>query len=484
MLNEQVAFKNVICLGHILDEKGEKMSKSKGNIVNPWDVLDKHGADAFRWYMYTATAPGEPRRFSSDLVGEVVTKFWLTLWNTYSFFVTYANIDGWTPGSAQPPVSERDELDRWILSELHQLTRQVTEAFESYDATGATRPIQAFVDVLSNWYVRLSRRRFWKSESDDDKAAAYATLYECLVTVAKLIAPTMPYLSDSMYRNLVTTLDEKAAPSVHLAMFPEANTSLINRALMDEMELVQRLVSLGRKAREDARIGVRQPLAEVKFVTRQPKEADAVAKYRDLIASELNVKAVDVLSDAGAVVNYALNPLPASLGRKFGKDFPRFQKYMREGDAAMVRGYAEALVRGETINVELDGQRFEAAPGEIEVKRSAAAGFAIAEDMGYLAALDTRLDDTLLAEGLAREVVRRIQTMRKDADFNIEDTIVLRYQAGDKLRQAIEKHADYIRGETLTEVLEVGEPENGFFQQEFDLDGEKLALGVRRTNGK
>ena len=194
MLYEQVSYKNVICLGLILDGEGQKMSKSKGNMVDPWDVLNAHGADAFRWYLFTSGPPGEPRRFSKDLVGEVVSKVWLTLWNTYSFFVTYANIDNWSPNSVIPPVSERDEMDRFVLAELHQLVKQVTEAFDTYDVPGATRPVQAFIEMLSNWYVRLSRRRFWKSESDTDKLGAYATLYECLTTVAKLIAPTMPFV--------------------------------------------------------------------------------------------------------------------------------------------------------------------------------------------------------------------------------------------------------------------------------------------------
>jgi isoleucyl-tRNA synthetase len=476
MLNEQVAFKNVICLGHILDEKGEKMSKSKGNIVNPWDVLDKHGADAFRWYMYTATAPGEPRRFSSDLVGEVVTKFWLTLWNTYSFFVTYANIDGWTPGSAQPPVSERDELDRWILSELHQLTRQVTEAFESYDATGATRPIQAFVDVLSNWYVRLSRRRFWKSESDTDKLSAYATLYECLVTVSKLIAPTMPFLSEALYRNLVAQVDAAAPQSVHLALWPAYDEPLIDRNRIAEMRLVQRLVSLGRAAREKVKIGVRQPLLEAQFVTRDPQEATALEKMAEMIGAELNVKKVTLLGEP----TYKLNPLPAVLGKKFGKSFPRIQKMLREGERADVQRWAKALRAGETLTLELDGEMYQVTPEECEVQMQAGEGSAFAEEGGYMAVIDTTMTDDLIREGLAREVVRRVQTMRRDADFDIADHITVRYTASDKLQTAIQQFADYIRDETLTEQLEQGDPDDGFFKQDFALDDETLLVGIKR----
>ena len=491
MVFEQVSYRNVICLGLILDENGEKMSKRKGNIVDPWDVMNSHGADAFRWYLFTSGPPGEPRRFSKELVGKVVANFWLTLWNTYSFFVTYANLDGWTPGNA-PPVAERDPLDRWVLAELHALVRDVTLAFESYDVPGATRPIQQFVEVVSNWYVRLSRRRFWKNESDAGKQAAYATLYEVLVTLSKLIAPTMPFMADAMYRNLVSNVDAKAVTSVHLARWPEADAALIDEARIAEMRLVQRLVSLGRAARETVNLGVRQPLAEARFAVREPAEAEAVARLAGLIEGELNVKAVGVLAVAGAVVEYKLNPLPQVLGKKFGKDFPRVQKLLRESDAAAVRGWAETLLRGENVTVEVDGQAFEVTPEECEVKRMAAADYAIAEEGGYLAALNTALDDALIAEGLAREVVRRVQTLRKDADFDIADHIALRYEASDRLAAAIAAHAAYIGAETLADQVEAGSAADGFTSATFgpdpagdpkkdtSIEGETLTIAVRR----
>ncbi|MBI1258815.1 MAG: isoleucine--tRNA ligase, partial [Chloroflexi bacterium] len=479
MLNEQVAYKNVICLGLILDGEGQKMSKSRGNIVDPWDVLNAHGADAFRWYLFTSGPPGEPRRFSKDLVGEVVSKVWLTLWNTYSFFVTYANIDQWSPNSVIPPVSERDEMDRFVLAELNQLVKQVTESLDSYDVPGATRPVQAFIEMLSNWYVRLSRRRFWKSESDTDKLSAYATLYECLTTVAKLIAPTMPFVADSLYRNLVADNDSNVAPSVHLALWPEYDEALIDKALIDDMRAVQRLVSLGRAARETVKLGIRQPLARARFAVREPKEAATVKRHADLIAAELNVKEITVLDNAANVVKYKLNPLPSALGKKFGKDFPRVQKALREGAPEDVRRWAETLASGENISVTLDGQVFEATPAEVQVLREAGEGYAVAEDGGYLVALDTTLSEELLREGLAREVVRRVQSLRKDADFELNDRIVLKYQVSDKLGQAIQQFADYIGGETLA-TLEVGEPGDGFHSEKFDIDGESLLVGVKR----
>ncbi len=496
MLNESVAYKNVICLGHILDGEGQKMSKSKGNIVDPWSVLNTSGADAFRWYLYTSAPPGEPRRFSEDLVKEVISKFWLTLWNTYSFFVTYANLDGWKPTDVQPPVAERGLMDRWLIAELNLLVKDITDAFEDYDATAATRPIQDFVDTLSNWYVRLNRRRYWKSESDTDKSAAYATLYEALVTVSKLIAPTMPFLSEALYRNLVTTFDKDAPDSVHLAMWPEVDEALIDEALVSEMRVAEKLVSLGRAARETVGIGIRQPLARAQFVTPTRAEGSAITTFGDIITDELNVKTLETLEGADDLVSYSLNPIPRYLGRKFGADFPRVQTALREGDPADIKRYAQTLLRGEDLSFEIDGETFEVTPEEVEVIQDLAMeGFALAEDMGYVAALDTDLDDELLAEGLAREVVRRIQDMRKAADFEIQDNIEVVYTASERLAAAIEKHAAYIKEETLATSIATGEAANGFHKEVFepkpeDLDDETkqmsikvetLTLGVKRA---
>ncbi|MBK8025632.1 MAG: isoleucine--tRNA ligase [Chloroflexi bacterium] len=492
MLFETPSFKNVICLGLILDGEGQKMSKSKGNVVDPWDVMNVHGADAMRWYLYTSGPPGEPRRFSSDLVGETVSKVWLTLWNTYSFFVTYANIDGWTPQSPRPAVAERESMDRFVIAELHQLVKDVTEAYETYDVPGATRPVAAFIDMLSNWYVRLSRRRFWKSENDTDKQGAYATLYECLTTVSQLLAPSMPFVSEALYRNLVADAVPGSADSVHLTLWPEYDPALIDGRLIREMRLVQRLVSLGRAARETVKIGVRQPLAIARFGLREAQEAEVVSRLSALIGGELNVKQVEVLTQVTDVVNYRLNPLPSVLGKKFGKDFPRVQKALREGDPADVRRWAEALLRGESVIVTLDGQTFEATPVEVEIKRDSAAGYAIAEDEGYLAALDTTLTESLILEGLAREVVRRVQSLRKDADFDISDQIVLVYEASDRLNDAIERFSDYLKAETLAQSIERGTPGDGYVRASFQpspdgdpkkdgsIDGETLHIGVKR----
>jgi isoleucyl-tRNA synthetase len=378
-------------------------------------------------------------------------------------------------------VSQRDPLDQWALAELHLLVKEVTEAYESYDVTGATRPVQAFVEELSNWYVRLSRRRFWKGENDDEKLGAYATLYECLTTVARLIAPAVPFLSEALYRNLVVEVDKNAPESVHLSRWPEYDPALINMQAIKDMRVTQRLVSLGRAARESVNIRVRQPLTKAVFVTRDPEEAAAVRKLAALVESELNVKEAGVLEDAGSVVSYALNPLPSLLGKKFGKDFPLVQRTLREGAPADVRRWAAALLDGQNVTVEIEGRAFEVTPEEVEVKQQAAEGFAIAQDSGYLAALDTRLTDELVMEGLAREVVRRVQTMRKQADFNIADTIHIRYAASEQLSRAITRFMDYIRAETLGESLEAGEPGDGFYRQDFSFDGETLSLAVKRA---
>ncbi len=481
MLFGEVAYKNVICLGHILDGEGKKMSKSKGNIVDPWDVLNKHGADAFRWYLYTSSPPGDPRRFSVDLVGDVINKFWSTLWNTYSFFVTYANLDKWSPSDAQPAVADRDPLDQWVLAELHLLVKEVTEAYETYNVTDATRPVQIFVERLSNWYVRLSRRRFWKSESDADKQGAYATLYECLSTLSKLIAPAMPFVSDALYRNLVASVDPTAPDSVHLASWPEYDVSLIDMVRINEMNTVERLVSLGRSARESANLKVRQPLASAQFVTRDVKEIAAVKRLTPLIQSELNVKQIVVLEGAADVVAYVLNPLPSALGKKFGKDFPLVQKTLREGAPEDVTRWAKAFMNNENVIVEADGRTFEVTPQEVEVKQKSAEGYAIAEEGGYIAALDTRLTEELILEGLAREVVRRVQTLRKEADFNIDDRIVVRYVASERVTKAIDSFAEYIRSETLSDKLEAKQPTDGFFHKEDNLEGETISLGVKRA---
>jgi isoleucyl-tRNA synthetase len=476
MLFETAAYKNVICLGLILDGDGYKMSKSRGNISDPWDVINQHGSDAFRWYLYTASPPGQERRYSVDLVGEVVRNFTLTLWNVYSFFITYANLDAWTP--AKDPA-ERDyeysDLDRWLLSELHALVRDVTQALEVYDVTGATRPIQSFVDDLSKWFLRRSRRRFWKSESDGDKNAAYATLYEALVTLSKLLSPTMPFLADALFQNLVRSVDAEAAESVHLTDWPEYVPALVNDDLNREMALVMRLASLGHSARNQAALKVRQPLAEVAFSVGNPEEAHALERYSDLLTDELNVKKVRLLGSAGEVVSYTLKPLPKQLGQRFKGLFPRVASAISGLDPVPA---AQSLLSGKPVQVEVDGVTLDIQPEEVEVRAEARPGLVVNSDGPYLAALDTILTPELVQEGMAREFVRRVQDLRKQADFDIADRIRLYVQATPGLADAILLFQEYITGETLARELVSAPPPAGAPTASLELDGEMVTFGV------
>ncbi|HUN24471.1 MAG TPA: isoleucine--tRNA ligase [Anaerolineales bacterium] len=450
LLEESVAYKNVLCLGHILDGNGEKMSKSKGNIINPWDVFNAQGADAFRWYLYTATPPGNARRFSTDLVGEVVRNFTLTLWNTYSFFVTYANLDGWSPLEMGTPAYS--DLDRWILSELHTLAEQVTQAMETYDAVGATRPIERFVGELSNWYVRRSRRRFWKTISDSDKSAAYATLYECLVTVAQLIAPSMPFLADELYRNLVSRVIPGMPESVHLSQWPQVRAEAIDTALNAEMELVQKLVSQGHSARNKAALKVRQPLASAAFWTGNTSDAGLVEKYAEIIASELNVKSVRLLNSVGEAVNFQLHPLPKQLGQKFGSKLPA----IRQAVAAIADtdSAAQALLSGQSLQLVVNGETLEIQPADLEVRVTAHAGFAAAAEGGLVAALVTELTPELVREGLMRDLIRALQDLRKSQGLEISDHLAINYHATPELAKAIAEHQYTIMDEVLADMLD------------------------------
>lgn len=475
MLFEQESFRNVICLGLILDGEGQKMSKSKGNVVNPWDVIDRHGGDAIRWYLYTASPPGQERRFSMDLVGEVVRNFTLTLWNTYSFFVTYANLDHWKPETGRTP--EYSPLDRWLLSELNTLVRDVSQAYETYDVLGATRPIETFVDHLSNWYLRRSRRRFWKTESDGDKFAAYATLYQALVTLSKLLAPSMPFLAEELHQNLVRSFDENAPQSVHLAEWPTYAEALIDETLNHEMGLVMKLASIGHAARNKANRKVRQPLAEVAFSVGNAEEQKVVEKYSDLLEDELNVKHARALSTADEAVAYSLNPLPKQLGQKYGSRFPAIRQAVLGMDPTAA---AHRLLAGQPMQVTVNGETLDILPEEVEVRAQAKEGFSVASEGATLAALVTELTPALVREGLAREFVRRVQDLRKQADFNIADRIRITYTATPGLAEAVKDFREYIMGETLAVELAEAEAPQGAAVTDDAFDGETVKVAVER----
>ena len=421
---EAIAYRNVICLGLILDEKGRKMSKSLGNAVDPWEVIGETGADALRWYLYTATRPGDARRFSIKLVQESLRRFFLTYWNTYSFFVTYANLDGFDPMTAGE--GERTDLDRWVLSELNALVRKVTDGLEEYDPTTTGRAIQEFVDDLSNWYVRRSRRRFWKGELDADKLAAYQTLYTCLVTVAKLLAPFTPFTAEAVYRNLVGSVDQSAPESVHLAEWPEADESLVDQALMEETRVVMRVVSLGRAARQESQMKVRQPLASATAFVHSTAQKEALERMADQVLDELNVKELRV--------------------------------------KALSEEFTETYTRPD------------------DVLRAAGEGHVLAEDeAGYGVAVDTRLTPELKDEGLARELVHRLQNLRKEAGLEISDRIVAYHGESARVAAVVAGHGDYIREETLADEIVSGPAPDGAASEAVKVDGAEVTLAVRKA---
>ncbi|MCX8125520.1 MAG: isoleucine--tRNA ligase [Dehalococcoidia bacterium] len=413
LLFERPAFKNVICLGHILDAHGEKMSKTRGNVVDPWSILDTSGCDALRWYMFTSAPAGNVRRFSAEMVQETLRSFLLTLWNTYSFFVTYANIDRYQPESASPTPGTG--LDVWIISELNQLIHDVTRHLEEYDPTTAARRIETFVDDLSNWYVRRSRRRFWKSENDTDKQAAHSTLYRCLVTLSQLLAPFTPFIAEEIYQNLVRSIDPRAPESVHLTDFPTADVSCIDQRLAADIRLAIRICRLGRAARAKAQVKVRQPLPGIVVKVRNQQEAEAVRKLADQIREELNVKELVI------------------------DDRPE-----------------EAII--------------------------ASAGKAVTEREGdLLVVLHTELSPQLQAEGAAREVVRRVQMMRRQANYEITDHIIVYYQGDAAFSAVMNDFATYIKQETLAVQLVEGSPSDVDLKQAHKIAGREVTLGIKRT---
>ncbi|MDW8404485.1 isoleucine--tRNA ligase [Chloroflexus sp.] len=482
LLFDRPAFKNVICLGHILDKDGQKMSKSRGNVIEPQEVISAYGVDALRWYLFTAAPPGNARRFSMDLVSESMRKFLLTLWNTYAFFVTYANLDRWQPNSGR--VAELQPIDRWALAALNQLVQKTTDAFEEYDVYTAANAIEHFVDELSNWYVRRNRRRFWKSESDADKEAAYQTLYTCLVTVAKLAAPFTPFVSEVIYRNLVAEHDASAPESVHLARWPQVDRSLLDEQLVADTEALLAAVSLGRAARKQANLKVRQPLSELWLRASTPALLNGVRRFEAELRDELNVKAVRYLDANSAVVEYRLKPNLRLVGKKFGKLVPALTAALRDlsGDAA--RAVAQAVEAGQPVRLLVDGQELELLAEEVLVESSAPEGYAVAEADGMLVALNTTVTEELRLEGAARDLVRYVQDARKSAGLAISDRIQLFLSSVDEadlLAATLAKHGDYVKNETLAVELTVGTPPAAAYTETDEFGDGTVTVGIVRN---
>jgi isoleucyl-tRNA synthetase len=478
LVQDTSAYKNVICLGHILDEQGEKMSKSKGNVVDPWEVLNAHGADALRWYLYSSAPPGNSRRFGVALVEETLRDFFMTLWNSYSFFVLYANLDK-PELTREVPVETRSEIDRWLVAKLHALVREVTDKLEHYDPTAASRAIRDFVvDDLSNWYVRRNRRRFWKSGSDADKLAAYKTLYQALVTVAKLMAPMAPFVSEAMYQNLVRSLEPDAPESVHLADWPRYDEALIDEGLLRDMNALVRVVELGRAARAASGVKVRQPLPEVLVRVRSAEELAGFKRLEAQLREELNVKAVRYLDVTDEFVDYTVKPNLPLVGKRLGKLVPRLRALLQEMDGKQI---ARNVREGATTRIDLDGEVLELEPEAFLLDAKSPEGYAAVEERGYLAALDTRLTDELIQEGLARDAIRLIQNARKNAGLEVSDRIRLALSVDGKVKEALERFADAIRQEVLADELTFGSAPEARYCEEATVEGEPLVISLEKV---
>ena len=500
---EEISYRNVICHGHILDEQGNKMSKSRGNVLEPFDVLDELGADAVRWYIYASAPVGSSRRFSVRLMNESLRRFQLTLWNVYSFFVSYANIDGLDP--RQRPQGEPPELDRWLLSELNALTERVTAGLDDYDPTVAARAIESFVDDLSNWYVRRSRRRFWRGVSGDDadKRSAYFTLHTALTTLARLLAPFTPFLAEELWANLARSIDGDAPESVHLADWPDlvplrpepsgghvdlkasgtagggltgsARLKVIDESLNAETQLVKRVASMGRAARAKAAIKVRQPLSEVLVRPRDGAEAATLVRNEALLLEELNVKALATLEDETGVVTFDVKPNLPVLGPRLGREVGA----VRSALAALDAGEVVAAVRAGQ-NVAVAGH--DLAPDDFLVEMRESEGYAVASEAGYTVAIATAVTPELADEGVARELVRHIQDLRREADFELSDRITTWCAGDETVARVLDAHGDYVEGETLSVELFTEPPPADAQRTAFTLDGVEVVVGVRRRD--
>jgi isoleucyl-tRNA synthetase len=473
LLTGRNCYRNAICLGLIVDDKGEKMSKSRGNVVEPWSVLNTHGADALRWYLFTVALPGSSRRFSMNLVGEVVRGMFLTLWNVYAFFVTYANVDKFNPRQVTHGLPTSD-LDRWIFSELNTLVAQVERFMEEYNPTDAGRRIEEFVELLSNWYVRRSRRRFWRSENDDDKMSGYITLYTCLTTLSRLLAPFTPFLAEELHQNLVRSVYPEAPESVHMSFYPQSEQSYIDEDLSMATRLVMRLASLGRSARSRVGIKVRQPLGDILVKCRSTQEERLLGSVSDQLLDELNIKKVSPLLDEGEVLEYSVRLNMELLGPKYGSKTKDLVDILNGVDSA---GIAAMVRKGQLVTL----GEFTLSPEELIVSAKEREGYSVASEGGYTVAIDKAVTKQLADEGLARELVHNLQNMRRSAEFDITDHIIVNYEGDIRLLRIVQGFGDYIKQETLAETLVNGPPMEGAHIQVQEIDGVTVTLGVSRV---
>lgn len=468
ILFDKAPFKNCIVLGHVNDQNGIKMSKHKGNVVDPFSVLDKQGADAVRWYFYTGSAPWIPSRFGAEAVSEVQRKFQGTLWNTYAFFTLYAEIDAFNPAEHELKACRLSLMDKWVLSKLNTLIKHVDEMLSVYNITDSAREIQDFSDVLSNWYVRRGRDRYWGSEMTEDKEAAYATLYHVLTTLAKLLAPYTPFMAEMMYQNLVPAFYPEAPVSVHLCDFPVCDESAIDPALEKGMDDVLTVVALGRAARNSGSVKNRQPLAEMIVATEKP--LDITGELEAVTLDELNVKKMIRADSAANLISYTLKPQLKTLGPKYGKKLKAIGAFLGSCNAAEV---VNAVKNGGTYTVDLDGE-VTLAEEDLQIFTHSAEGYVSATDQGITVALNTQLTEELLLEGCERELVSKIQTMRKEAGFEVTDRIAVYYAAAGRAKAVLD--AGTFAKDVLAERVVCGSAEG--YTKQLDINGDGAEITV------
>ena len=472
LLFDKAPYKNVIVLGHVQDENGQKMSKSKGNAVDPFEALGQYGADAIRWYFYTNSAPWLPNRFHGKAVQEGQRKFMGTLWNTYAFYVLYAEIDQFDPTKYTLDYDKLSVMDKWLLSKLNSMVKAVDENLGNYRIPEAARALDDFVDDMSNWYVRRSRERFWAKDMPQDKINAYMTLYKALVTVSKAAAPMIPFMTEDIYQNIVRSVDETAPESIHLCDFPEVNESYIDKELEENMERVLDIVVLGRACRNASAIKNRQPIGKM-FVKAEFELSDF---YKEIIEEELNVKEVEFTDDVRAFTSYSFKPQLRTVGPKYGKFLGKIKEALSslDGNAAM-----DKINAGEPLTFDFDGNEVVLEKEDLLIDMAQVEGYVSESDNNITVVLDTKLSDELIEEGFVREIISKIQTMRKEADFQVMDKIVVNVDKNDTIRAIIENNLDEIKSEVLADNVIFGKI-NGY-EKEWNINGEKVTFGVEKA---
>jgi isoleucyl-tRNA synthetase len=471
LLFNKAPYENVIVLGHVQDADGQKMSKSKGNAVDPFEALQTHGADAIRWYFYENSAPWLPNRFHDKAVTEGQRKFMGTIWNTYAFFVLYANIDDFDASKYTLEYDKLTVMDKWILSKLNTLVKTVDTNLENYKITETARALEDFVDELSNWYVRRCRERFWAKGMEQDKINAYMTLYTTLVTLCKAAAPMIPFMTESIYQNLVRSVDKSAPESIHLCDFPTVNEAWIDKELEDNMEDVLDAVVIGRACRNATNIKNRQPIGKM-FIKADWKLNDF---FTSIIADELNVKAVEYKDDVRDFTSYSFKPQLKTLGPKYGKILNDIRQALTtlDGNKAM-----DELNSTGVLKLNVAGQDIELAKEDLLIEMTQMEGFVASSDKGITVVMDTNLTDELIEEGFVREIVSKLQTMRKDAGFEVMDRITVYVSGNDKIAALMDKNFSQIGSVCLADSIVTG---TDGFTKEWDINGENVTLGVKKN---